>query len=116
MPTTPSRPQPEGDAGRRPLPNSYWVVPGSLLAGEYPIAEGPEATRQRLRQILRAGIDAFVDLTQLGERPEAASATASGLMSASLFMDGLPVFLCGPAAMLMRRRRAAAFSVADPTS
>lgn len=70
MPTSPSRPRPEGVARRRPLPNSYWVVPGSLLAGEYPIAEGPEATRQRLRQILRAGIDAFVDLTQLGERPE----------------------------------------------
>jgi protein-tyrosine phosphatase len=29
-----------------------------------------ENTRARLRQILRAGIDSFVDLTQIGERPE----------------------------------------------
>jgi hypothetical protein len=70
MPTTPSRPRPEGDSGRRPLPNSYWVVPGSLLAGEYPSGEAPGSTRTRLRQMLRGGINAFVDLTQIGERPE----------------------------------------------
>ena len=55
---------------RRPLPTSYWVVSGKLLAGEYPTGEAPEATRARIRLILRAGIDSFVDLTQLGERPE----------------------------------------------
>jgi protein-tyrosine phosphatase len=55
---------------RRPLPNSYWVVPGKLLAGEYPCGEEPEATRVRIRMMLRAGIDAFVDLTEFGERPE----------------------------------------------
>jgi hypothetical protein len=55
---------------RRPLPNSYWVVPGQLLAGEYPSGEAAEATRARIRLLLRAGIDSFLDLTQLGERPE----------------------------------------------
>jgi protein-tyrosine phosphatase len=54
----------------RPLPNSYWVLPGILLAGEYPCAEHPAETRLRLRLLLRAGIDSFVDLTEAGERPE----------------------------------------------
>jgi hypothetical protein len=70
MPTTPSRRRPDRDSIRRPLPNSYWVVPGKLLAGEYPSGEQPEATRARIRLLLRAGIDSFLDLTQLGERPE----------------------------------------------
>jgi ADP-ribosyl-[dinitrogen reductase] hydrolase len=55
---------------RRPLANSYWVLPGSLLAGEYPSGNAPEDTRQRLTQLLAAGIDAFIDLTHAGERPE----------------------------------------------
>jgi hypothetical protein len=55
---------------RRPLANSYWVVPGSLLAGEHPDGNSPTETRERLRCLLDAGIDAFVDLTQVGERPD----------------------------------------------
>lgn len=52
----------------RPLANSYWVLPGRLLAGEYPIGrrdagDGPE----RLRALLDAGIDVFADLTEPGE-------------------------------------------------
>ena len=70
MPIAPSPRRPDRDGTRRPLPNSYWVVPGRLLAGEYPVGEAPEATQARIRLILRAGIDAFVDLTQIGERPE----------------------------------------------
>ena len=70
MPTNPSRRRPDRDPTRRPLPNSYWVVPGKLLAGEYPSGELPQPTRARVRLMLRAGIDAFLDLTQIGERPE----------------------------------------------
>ena len=55
---------------RRPLANSYWVLPGSLLAGEYPSGNAPTDTQQRLQLLLAAGIDAFIDLTQAGERPE----------------------------------------------
>jgi polymorphic toxin system DSP-PTPase phosphatase-like protein len=54
----------------RPLENSYWVTPGSLLAGEYPTGDAPALTRQRLQGLLQAGIDAFLDLTQIGERAE----------------------------------------------
>ena len=55
---------------RRPLANSYWVLPGRLLAGEYPYGQSLAEAQERLRQLLAAGIDAFVDLTQPGELPE----------------------------------------------
>ncbi len=47
-----------------PLPNSYWVLPGRLLAGEYPGGATAELTRERLSRLLGAGIDCFLDLTQ----------------------------------------------------
>lgn len=50
-----------------PLANCYWVVPGRLLAGEYPGGATPEATRERLKRLTAAGIVAFVDLTEPGE-------------------------------------------------
>ena len=55
---------------KRPHPHSYWVEPGRLLAGEHPAAEGESALPKRLRRILDAGIDCFLDLTQPGECPE----------------------------------------------
>ena len=51
-----------------PLPNSYWVVPDRLLAGEYPAASSDDATQERLQLLLAAGIDCFIDLTEPGER------------------------------------------------
>ena len=50
-----------------PLPNSYWVEPGRILAGEYPAGASEEATRDRLQRLLEAGIDCFFDLTAPGE-------------------------------------------------
>ena len=50
-----------------PLPNSYWVLPGRLLAGEYPGGATVESTRQRLSRLTEAGIDFFLDLTQAQE-------------------------------------------------
>jgi hypothetical protein len=29
----------------RPLPNTYWVIPGRLLAGEYPLGADDEDAR-----------------------------------------------------------------------
>ena len=54
---------------RRPLANSYWVVPGSLLAGEYPLGETPADSQLRLRSLMDVGIDTFLDLTHPGELP-----------------------------------------------
>ncbi len=50
-----------------PLPNSYWVTPGRLLGGEYPGGDCAEDTRRRLRALLDAGVDCFVNLTGPGE-------------------------------------------------
>jgi ADP-ribosyl-[dinitrogen reductase] hydrolase len=50
-----------------PLPNTYWALPGLLLAGEHPAGLTAEATRQRLQTLLAAGIECFLDLTYPGE-------------------------------------------------
>lgn len=50
-----------------PLPNSYWIEPGRILAGEYPAGGSEEATLERLQRLLAAGIDCFIDLTEPGE-------------------------------------------------
>ena len=57
------------DSPDRPLANSYWVVPGRFLAGEYPSATDPVDAAARARALLRAGVDHFIDLTQPGELP-----------------------------------------------
>jgi Protein-tyrosine phosphatase len=52
----------------RPLPNGYWVIPGRLLAGEYPIGDYTDA-RARLTVFREAGFNYFIDLTEPGEMP-----------------------------------------------
>jgi ADP-ribosylglycohydrolase len=52
-----------------PLPHSYWVEPGRLLAGEHPDGGGASATRSRVEKLLAAGVRCFVDLTQPHELP-----------------------------------------------
>ena len=50
-----------------PISNSYWVRPGRLLAGEHPGARDDRQSPQRLRQLLEAGVNFFLDLTEAGE-------------------------------------------------
>jgi protein-tyrosine phosphatase len=50
-----------------PIPNSYWVRPGQLLAGEYPMDWDDRMSRQKLRRLLEAGVTFFLDLTEAGE-------------------------------------------------
>lgn len=52
-----------------PIPRSYWVIPGRLLAGEYPLARHERAQPEQLQRLLDAGIDCFLDLTQPREMP-----------------------------------------------
>jgi len=54
----------------RPDPNTYWVIPGHLLAGEYPGHPDPDQARQRLERFLAAGVTFFLDLTEPGELPD----------------------------------------------
>lgn len=53
----------------RPLPATYWVVPGRFLAGEHPGSQSRAEAMDRLRRFLVAGITCFVDLTEPGELP-----------------------------------------------
>ena len=52
-----------------PIPNSYWVQPGRLLAGEYPGSVSRADAMERVRRLLRAGITSFIDLTEEDELP-----------------------------------------------
>jgi ADP-ribosylglycohydrolase len=48
----------------RPLPATYWVVPGRLLVGEHPGSRSRAEAMDRLRRFLAAGVTCFVDLTE----------------------------------------------------
>jgi protein-tyrosine phosphatase len=50
-----------------PIANSYWIVPGKLLAGEYPGAASETEAREKLRHFLAAGVTFFLDLTESRE-------------------------------------------------
>lgn len=52
-----------------PLPNSYWVRPGQLLAGEYPGSMSRAEAIERVQKLLHAGVSSFIDLTEEGELP-----------------------------------------------
>ncbi len=52
-----------------PIPNSYWVQPGRLLAGEYPGSMSRADAMERVQRLLRAGVNSFIDLTEEGELP-----------------------------------------------
>ena len=55
-------------SSKPPIPNSYWVVPGRFAAGEYPGYRNSSEADARIAQMLDAGIDHFVDLTQPRDR------------------------------------------------
>jgi hypothetical protein len=52
-----------------PLHNSYWVVPGRILAGEHPYGSDDSDTRQRLQRLRAVGVNYFIDLTADHELP-----------------------------------------------
>ncbi len=54
----------DGKYIKKPLPNSYWVLPGQFAAGEYPGARNPDEAASKLRTLLEAGFDHFIDLTE----------------------------------------------------
>ena len=53
----------------KPLADSYWVIPGKLLAGKYPGGKNLPDLERRLGPLLDAGFNAFLDLTEPGEMP-----------------------------------------------
>jgi hypothetical protein len=53
-----------------PLPNTYWVVPDLILAGEHPSGATQADTTERLARLHEAGINYFIDLTEMDEMPD----------------------------------------------
>ena len=51
----------------RPPHDSYWVIPGRLLAGPYPGAADEPTARAQLAAFGEAGVRCFVDLTEKHE-------------------------------------------------
>lgn len=58
-----------GDVEPRPHPNCYWLVPGQMLAGEYPASPFQANATMRVDALLDAGIRQFIDLTEEHEGP-----------------------------------------------
>ena len=54
----------------RPIENCYWVVPGKLLAGEYPRNLDEASSREKLARLTGAGVAAFIDLTEADDHLE----------------------------------------------
>jgi protein tyrosine/serine phosphatase len=52
------------ESHKGPIADSYWLVDGKLLAGEYPATSDEAGTRAKLTKFLDAGIRTFIDLTQ----------------------------------------------------
>jgi len=53
----------------RPIPDSYWVIPGRFLAGEHPGSASRALAMDRLKRFLAAGVSCFIDLTDPDEAP-----------------------------------------------
>ena len=54
-------------SGNRPLPNSYRVIDNQLLAGEYPGGINAVEAAKKLKPLIDAGVNHFIDLTKPGE-------------------------------------------------
>jgi hypothetical protein len=52
---------------KKPIENSYWVVPGKLLAGEYPRNKDELSSQEKIDSLLQAGVRLFLDLTERDE-------------------------------------------------
>ena len=58
---------PINDGQDRPTENSYWIRRGRFAAGEYPGHWDRVWAAEKVRKLLDAGIDHFIDLTEQGE-------------------------------------------------
>ena len=61
---TDSSDDPDRPGATVPIPDSYWLLEGQLLAGEYPGRLDEHGTRPKLERMLASGIRSFIDLTE----------------------------------------------------
>lgn len=52
---------------QQPIKNCYWVAQGKLLAGEYPRDKDEKSSIIKINALLKAGVSAFIDLTEKDE-------------------------------------------------
>jgi len=77
------------------LVHGYWVIPGRLLATEYPGHKNAEQARRKLAVLTQAGVSSFVDLTEPGETTRDGSpmvpyeALLGGLAPSEALLGGL---------------------------
>lgn len=57
-----------GDSLPRPFAQSYWLLPGHVLAGEHPARQGLPELAERLQALHRVGVTHFIDLTSEHDR------------------------------------------------
>ncbi len=50
-----------------PFPNSYWVIPGKFMAGEYPGSSDERMHEHKVQRLLALHVDLVIDLTDEGE-------------------------------------------------
>lgn len=50
------------ESSSTPFPGTYWVIPGTLLAGSYPGGRDEKSTAQRLSALLDSGIRSVINL------------------------------------------------------
>lgn len=56
-----------GDPLPRPHANCYWLVPGRMLAGQYPADDDPKVMARQMQALLDAGVAHCFDLTHESE-------------------------------------------------
>ena len=71
-----------GDALPRPHSNCYWLLPGLILAGEYPRTLDEGTSREKLSRILECGVRDFIDLTEDTEPLAPYAAAVAGIGAA----------------------------------
>jgi hypothetical protein len=62
-----------------PIKNCYWVLPGKLLAGEYPRNIDDNSSREKINALLDSKITIFIDLTEEREGLKSYSALIGSL-------------------------------------
>ena len=66
-PVVPAKVRGPAQQPSRPDKNTYWLIPGKLLAGEYSGHYTDAAAREKINRFLDAGVNFFINLTQLHE-------------------------------------------------
>jgi len=94
-----------GDVQPRPHDNCYWLLPGRVMAGEYPGLADPQQQSRRLEAMVGAGVCVVVDLTDPSEGlPPYVDALRAAAQGAAIQCQRFPIKdFSVPEAATMRR-------------